>query len=141
MLAEKMNPKAEGEDSLDGSQETRKRKKISRACLPCQRSHCSCDESRPCKRCIHRGLSKECVDGIKRAISHTEKTSRSQPISETNSSLLLLAATANQQHETMEQSPKSSRESSPSSLGLLLAPVAARPAVPQVSSIIRLRQR
>eukprot|EP01119_Soliformovum_irregulare_P017184 TRINITY_DN5061_c0_g1_i1.p1 TRINITY_DN5061_c0_g1~~TRINITY_DN5061_c0_g1_i1.p1 ORF type:complete len:426 (+),score=58.15 TRINITY_DN5061_c0_g1_i1:34-1311(+) len=36
-------------------------KRVSKACLPCQRGHLSCDEARPCKRCVERG--KECVAG------------------------------------------------------------------------------
>lgn len=37
-----------------------KRKKTSRACLACRKSHLSCDESRPCKRCVKKGI--ECVE-------------------------------------------------------------------------------
>eukprot|EP01119_Soliformovum_irregulare_P016207 TRINITY_DN4660_c0_g1_i1.p1 TRINITY_DN4660_c0_g1~~TRINITY_DN4660_c0_g1_i1.p1 ORF type:complete len:410 (-),score=78.49 TRINITY_DN4660_c0_g1_i1:22-1251(-) len=36
-------------------------KRVSRACVPCQRGHLSCDSSRPCKKCWER--DRECFDG------------------------------------------------------------------------------
>ncbi|KAK6199197.1 transcriptional regulator regulator of drug sensitivity [Scheffersomyces amazonensis] len=39
-----------------------KRKKTSRACNHCHKAHMTCDTSRPCKRCIQRGLEKSCED-------------------------------------------------------------------------------
>lgn len=39
------------------------RKRVSRACVYCQRSHMSCDEGRPCKRCLSRGMGELCRDG------------------------------------------------------------------------------
>lgn len=39
-----------------------KRKKTSRACSHCQKSHMTCDSNRPCTRCIQRGLSTTCED-------------------------------------------------------------------------------
>ncbi|TFL01555.1 hypothetical protein BDV98DRAFT_567146 [Pterulicium gracile] len=72
------NPKrrrseVESDDSLDsGSQrpttQQRKRdgpkkKKASRACLHCQKAHLTCDDSRPCQRCVKRGLANNCTEG------------------------------------------------------------------------------
>jgi hypothetical protein len=41
----------------------KKRKRVSRACVYCQRSHMSCDEGRPCKRCLSRRMGEMCHDG------------------------------------------------------------------------------
>lgn len=38
------------------------RKKTARACQHCHKAHMTCDESRPCKRCVARGLQETCVD-------------------------------------------------------------------------------
>lgn len=44
-------------------QERRKRKKkLEIACVYCRRSHMICDESRPCQRCIKRGIGHLCYD-------------------------------------------------------------------------------
>jgi hypothetical protein len=41
---------------------SKKRKKVIAACVYCRRSHMNCDESRPCKRCIKRGIGHLCHD-------------------------------------------------------------------------------
>ncbi|PWN39693.1 hypothetical protein IE81DRAFT_368895 [Ceraceosorus guamensis] len=41
--------------------DTRKRK-VGTACIYCRRSHMTCDESRPCKRCIKRDIGHLCHD-------------------------------------------------------------------------------
>ena len=43
-----------------------KRKKASRACYHCQKAHLTCDDSRPCQRCIRKGLADQCVDGFRK---------------------------------------------------------------------------
>ncbi|CAO3634646.1 unnamed protein product [Cunninghamella blakesleeana] len=40
----------------------RKRKKVSLACVFCRRSHMTCDEGRPCQRCIKRSIGDLCHD-------------------------------------------------------------------------------
>lgn len=37
-------------------------KKVSRACVHCRNAHITCDDSRPCQRCVKKGLSDSCVD-------------------------------------------------------------------------------
>lgn len=44
----------------------KKRKKISRACNNCQVAHLTCSTSRPCVRCIKRGLQDSCQDGARK---------------------------------------------------------------------------
>lgn len=39
-----------------------KRKKISWACNHCNKAHITCDEARPCQRCIQKGLQDSCTD-------------------------------------------------------------------------------
>ncbi|KAG9316248.1 hypothetical protein JVU11DRAFT_2275 [Chiua virens] len=40
-----------------------KKKKANRACAHCQKAHLTCDDSRPCQRCIKRGMSGSCIEG------------------------------------------------------------------------------
>lgn len=37
-------------------------RKVSRACIHCRNAHITCDEGRPCKRCVKKGLADTCVD-------------------------------------------------------------------------------
>ncbi|KAJ1979511.1 Transcription factor [Dimargaris verticillata] len=39
-----------------------KRKKVVQACVYCRRSHMTCDEGRPCQRCIKRHIGHKCHD-------------------------------------------------------------------------------
>ncbi|KAI9092643.1 transcription activator of gluconeogenesis ERT1 [Phlyctochytrium arcticum] len=43
-----------------------KRKKASRACGHCQKAHLTCDDSRPCSRCVKRELAATCADGVRK---------------------------------------------------------------------------
>ncbi|EKM54511.1 uncharacterized protein PHACADRAFT_258404 [Phanerochaete carnosa HHB-10118-sp] len=40
-----------------------KKKKANRACFHCQKAHLTCDDSRPCQRCIKRGIADNCTEG------------------------------------------------------------------------------
>lgn len=40
-----------------------KKKKANRACFHCQKAHLTCDDSRPCQRCIKRGIANNCTEG------------------------------------------------------------------------------
>ncbi|PWY98526.1 hypothetical protein BCV70DRAFT_201838 [Testicularia cyperi] len=51
-------PKKDGEGS--------KRKKANRACSHCQKAHLTCDDSRPCQRCVKKGLQDSCHDGFRK---------------------------------------------------------------------------
>ncbi|GAA6018087.1 hypothetical protein JCM11491_003313 [Sporobolomyces phaffii] len=51
----------------DGKPVTRERKKkAGRACAACQKAHLTCDDGRPCKRCVKKGCPDECVDGARK---------------------------------------------------------------------------
>ncbi|KAL1924740.1 uncharacterized protein VTP21DRAFT_4394 [Calcarisporiella thermophila] len=51
-----------------------KRKKTSRACIHCQRAHLTCDDSRPCQRCIKRDLAATCMDGVRKKAKYLQDT-------------------------------------------------------------------
>ncbi|KAK1218816.1 Transcriptional regulator of nonfermentable carbon utilization [Marasmius sp. AFHP31] len=40
-----------------------KKKKAARACNQCQKAHLTCNDSRPCDRCIKRGIAANCTEG------------------------------------------------------------------------------
>ncbi|KAG2201330.1 hypothetical protein INT47_001418 [Mucor saturninus] len=42
-----------------------KRRKVTHACVYCRRSHMTCDDGRPCQRCIKRSIGHLCHDEIK----------------------------------------------------------------------------
>ncbi|ORX47381.1 hypothetical protein BCR36DRAFT_413726 [Piromyces finnis] len=46
----------------DFNEAKEKRKKVSVACILCRRSHLSCDNRRPCSRCISKGVPNLCKD-------------------------------------------------------------------------------
>ena len=43
-----------------------KRKKANRACFHCQKAHLTCDDARPCARCVKKGLADSCTDGFRK---------------------------------------------------------------------------
>ncbi|KAJ3052588.1 hypothetical protein HK097_006024, partial [Rhizophlyctis rosea] len=47
-----------------------KRRKVSHACVYCRRSHMTCDEGRPCQRCIKRKIAHKCHDSVPTEGSH-----------------------------------------------------------------------
>lgn len=49
-----------------------KRRKVDLACVYCRRSHMTCDEGRPCSRCIRRNIGHLCRDEPKKA--HNDPT-------------------------------------------------------------------
>ncbi|KAI0305298.1 hypothetical protein B0F90DRAFT_1703288 [Multifurca ochricompacta] len=62
-----MAEEREVEDDALGSgkkrpQKIAKRRKVNHACLYCRRSHMTCDEGRPCQRCIKREIGHLCHD-------------------------------------------------------------------------------
>ncbi|KAJ8658627.1 hypothetical protein O0I10_005667 [Lichtheimia ornata] len=60
-------------DRFDASDtESSKRKKASRACFHCQKAHLTCDDSRPCQRCIKRGLAATCTDAIRKKAKYLQ---------------------------------------------------------------------
>ncbi|KAF8518791.1 hypothetical protein JB92DRAFT_2067026 [Gautieria morchelliformis] len=61
------NSPGSGSGSAHGSQRTvPKKKKANRACFHCQKAHLTCDDSRPCQRCVKRGLADKCTEGLRK---------------------------------------------------------------------------
>ncbi|PFH48415.1 hypothetical protein AMATHDRAFT_149939 [Amanita thiersii Skay4041] len=59
-------------DDAGKRKKTTKRRKVNHACLYCRRSHMTCDEGRPCQRCIKREIGHLCHD--ERRPKTSEKT-------------------------------------------------------------------
>ncbi|KAI8081735.1 uncharacterized protein BX664DRAFT_268219 [Halteromyces radiatus] len=49
-----------------------RKKKAARACIHCQKAHLTCDDARPCQRCIKRGLSTTCADGARKKAKYLQ---------------------------------------------------------------------
>lgn len=49
-------------NSISLNNHRKRKKKVEIACVYCRRSHMICDESRPCQRCIKRGIGHLCYD-------------------------------------------------------------------------------
>ncbi|BGP48813.1 Transcriptional regulator of nonfermentable carbon utilization [Rhodotorula kratochvilovae] len=50
-----------------------KKKKAGRACAACQKAHLTCDDARPCARCIKKGCPDECVDGARKKAKYLQE--------------------------------------------------------------------
>ncbi|KAF9116615.1 Transcriptional regulator of nonfermentable carbon utilization [Mortierella sp. AM989] len=65
-------------DDSSTSQGPSRRKKASRACFHCQKAHLTCDDSRPCQRCVKRDLAGSCTDGVRKKAKYLQDASDSQ---------------------------------------------------------------
>ncbi|KAI9015719.1 hypothetical protein CLU79DRAFT_765496 [Phycomyces nitens] len=52
-----------------------KRRKVTHACVYCRRSHMTCDDGRPCQRCIKRSIGHMCHDEPKESASSSGSAS------------------------------------------------------------------
>ncbi|WVQ97975.1 hypothetical protein IAU59_005095 [Kwoniella sp. CBS 9459] len=59
-------PKGKGKIKAEKDGEHKARKKVAKACLACQKSHLTCDEQRPCTRCVKKGMADQCVEGVRK---------------------------------------------------------------------------
>ncbi|CDS07087.1 Putative Zn(2)-C6 fungal-type DNA-bindingFT domain protein [Lichtheimia ramosa] len=53
-----------------------KRRKVTHACVYCRRSHMTCDEGRPCQRCIKRSIGHLCHDEPKHSNNSAQNKNR-----------------------------------------------------------------
>ncbi|KAI9495247.1 hypothetical protein BDB00DRAFT_760486 [Zychaea mexicana] len=104
-----MDSASESNTSTPQQQDTKKkrtgpkRRKVTHACVYCRRSHMTCDEGRPCQRCIKRSIGHLCHDEPKHS-------NNSQPNNNNNSS--------NNNHANKSRvAPPSTRLSGSSNLG------------------------
>ncbi|GAA5925306.1 hypothetical protein JCM1841_001928 [Sporobolomyces salmonicolor] len=59
---------------LDGKPVVKeKKKKAGRACAACQKAHLTCDDGRPCARCIKKGCSEDCHDGARKKAKYLQE--------------------------------------------------------------------
>ncbi|KAI7862764.1 hypothetical protein BDF14DRAFT_1851347 [Spinellus fusiger] len=54
------------------SHDHQRKKKATRACIHCQKAHLTCDDSRPCQRCIKRDLASTCADGARKKAKYLQ---------------------------------------------------------------------
>lgn len=70
-----------GPSSTSSSTNRPRRKKVDHACVYCRRSHMTCDENRPCTRCIRRNIGHLCHDEPKKKGLSPSQTPGSPSIS------------------------------------------------------------
>ncbi|KAG0035732.1 Transcriptional regulator of nonfermentable carbon utilization [Podila clonocystis] len=98
------------------NQAPQRRKKASRACFHCQKAHLTCDDSRPCQRCVKRDLAATCADGLRKKAKYLQDAYDSQQQSDQGSqpsqgNMLgglpdhLSDQDQMQRHSSMEESP------------------------------------
>ncbi|KAK7450561.1 Transcription factor [Stygiomarasmius scandens] len=77
---------------------TTKRRKVNHACLYCRRSHMTCDEGRPCQRCIKREIGHLCHDEQRsksdKAPSQTQTQAQARTVSSTSNLATIAPATS-----------------------------------------------
>ncbi|CAO3571870.1 unnamed protein product [Mortierella alpina] len=66
------------DDSCASSQAPQRRKKASRACFHCQKANLTCDDTRPCQRCVKRDLAGSCTDGVRKKAKYLQDAIDSQ---------------------------------------------------------------
>lgn len=89
---QEMTQEREGEDDSSAGGKKRspkaaKRRKVNHACLYCRRSHMTCDEGRPCQRCIKREIGHLCHDEnrpSKQGAAQAQTTMPPPPAAETS---------------------------------------------------------
>ncbi|KAI0252870.1 hypothetical protein BJV78DRAFT_1199626 [Lactifluus subvellereus] len=87
-----MTREHEDEDGVSGNSKKRpskaaKRRKVNHACLYCRRSHMTCDEGRPCQRCIKREIGHLCHDEnrpIKQGAAQAQTATVAPPAAQVN---------------------------------------------------------
>ncbi|KAI7902196.1 uncharacterized protein BX663DRAFT_512051 [Cokeromyces recurvatus] len=81
-----------------------KRKKASRACFHCQRAHLTCDDSRPCQRCIKRDLANTCADAVRKRAKYLQDILEDEFFSNTSSTSSTPILTLDNDRQTVQTS-------------------------------------
>ncbi|KAK3847255.1 MAG: hypothetical protein J3R72DRAFT_188541 [Linnemannia gamsii] len=68
------NGQASSDDCSSAQPTNNRRKKASRACFHCQKAHLTCDDSRPCQRCVKRDLAGSCTDGVRKKAKYLQES-------------------------------------------------------------------
>ncbi|KAG8715927.1 hypothetical protein FRC08_010011 [Ceratobasidium sp. 394] len=77
---------AEGSKKGGTTTKGQKRRKVNHACLYCRRSHMTCDEGRPCQRCIKRDIGHLCHDERKQPPAANKSSNGSSLVNGPNGS-------------------------------------------------------
>ncbi|CAG8508187.1 3637_t:CDS:10 [Diversispora eburnea] len=67
-----MSESIQSSSATEHTESPSRRKKATRACFHCQKAHLTCDDSRPCQRCIKRDLAASCTDGIRKKAKYLQ---------------------------------------------------------------------
>ncbi|KAH9931075.1 uncharacterized protein BXZ73DRAFT_90162 [Epithele typhae] len=132
-----------GPRSRDGP----KKKKANRACFHCQKAHLTCDDTRPCQRCVKRGMADNCTEGHRKKakylldeeeIAAIRPPEGMYPVYTSAPPYGVPAEAANLEYSVLSAilgagSPESGSSGSPAA-GQAPAPVAAQPYVPPPDS-------
>jgi len=96
--------------SLSSQDAADKQKRVTKACVVCQRAHMSCDSGRPCKRCIDKKVVECCVDPVPkpRGRKHKALDSSSNQESPNSTELSNDTITQSDSSPTLISSPVSS---------------------------------
>ncbi|KZP34366.1 hypothetical protein FIBSPDRAFT_846473 [Athelia psychrophila] len=62
-IAGSKRKRTESADDQRKNRDGPRKKKANRACFHCQKAHLTCDDTRPCQRCIKRGIADNCTEG------------------------------------------------------------------------------
>lgn len=82
-----------------------KRKKVNHACLYCRRSHMTCDDGRPCQRCIKREIGHLCHDDYKPATRQKSPETPTHPTSASGSGSATPQTIQAQHHQPLQRQP------------------------------------
>ncbi|KAJ3764455.1 hypothetical protein EV360DRAFT_31349 [Lentinula raphanica] len=95
------DPGVEDYGNAPRKRKTTRRRKVNHACLYCRRSHMTCDEGRPCQRCIKREIGHLCHDD-RRPKSDSKTTDNiSTTANTTPATMYAPASTSNRPQSTM----------------------------------------
>ncbi|KAI9598954.1 hypothetical protein BDF19DRAFT_429629 [Syncephalis fuscata] len=75
---------ASNSSDLKGKKKGTKRRKVAHACVYCRRSHMTCDEGRPCQRCLKRNIGIYSQNSASNTQNNTSNSSNSHNNSNSN---------------------------------------------------------
>ncbi|CAO0798305.1 unnamed protein product [Mucor circinelloides] len=89
-----------------------KRRKVTHACVYCRRSHMTCDDGRPCQRCIKRSIGHLCHDEIKSTGTSNNNGNNKKSNAANNANSSVNAGTANSSPSTTANTSTASTSAS-----------------------------
>lgn len=106
-----------GASSAAAKKKPSKRRKVNLACIYCRRSHMTCDEGRPCQRCIKRDIGHLCHDEATpaKALHDGKDESSANATPSKPAKTRTSAAAATPKHQAHSSNPTSSATAAPPS--------------------------